>query len=178
MTAEDPVWIVSNLLLDCLQAQFTTGDPDLATPVNFCWRSGEEISEDIDPWTGADLCCEGLGWVRVGNTFPSSNFPNPDEVSVKCLPTGWAQVFEVGLLGCYVPGGQEHMPTCAQHTTASVQDMARLRILKQALCCFDATDWITKRGRLWTIQSIEVSGPRSNCISRVATILVNIPKCC
>lgn len=173
---DDPVYRAASTLLDCLNDQFP--DSELSTPGNFCFRAGEEISEDIDPITGEDLCCEGLGWVRVGDTFPSSNFPEPDPITIKCFPVGWGQILEVGLLGCYKPGGTPAMADCAQHTEQGVLDMARLRVIKNALCCFGNSDFIKKRGRLWTVTSIAVSGPRGNCISRVAQIVVQIPKCC
>ena len=174
--ADDPVYNMASVLLDCLNAQFP--DADIPTPQNFCLRAGEEISEDIDPIIGADLCCEGLGWVRVGDTYPSSNFPDPDPVTAKCFPIAYAQTFEIGLLGCYHPGGMPEMANCQQHTAQAVYDMARLRIIKQALCCFGDDPVVKKRGRLWTIPGIAVSGPRGNCISRVGSIIVQLPKCC
>lgn len=166
--------------MDCLQSQFVTDISGLKTPENFCLQAGEQISEDIDPMVGTDLCCEGLGWVRIGNTYPSSNFPTPDPVTTKCLPLGWAQEFEVGLLGCYHPGGDPSMASCTEHTEQAVADAARLEVLRNVACCFDAaTQQDSKtRGRLWTVQGIAISGPRGNCISRVMTILYGIGKCC
>ena len=167
---------IAETLLACLEGQFP--DSELSTPGNFCLRAGEEISEVIDPIIGTDLCCEGLGWVRVGDRYPSSNFPEPDITTVKCWPVGFAQAFEIGILGCYNPGSTPEMANCAQHTDQAVNDMARLRILTKALFCFGDSDPIRKKGRLWTLQSISVSGPRGNCISRVAQILVQVPRCC
>lgn len=178
--ATDSSFRMAELLLDCLNEQFLVPNPDLPTPGEFCLRAGEQMSEDIDPTTGEDLCCTGLGWVRIGNTYPSSSFPAPDPVTKACLPTGWAQEYEVGLLGCYTPGGDPAMAPCEEHTTQAVQDWARIMVLKQVACCFGEalnSDPRT-RGRLWTVQGINVSGPRTNCISRVMTLLVSIGKCC
>lgn len=174
----DPVWTMANLLLDCLEKQFTTAIDGLPTPGEFCLIAGEAISEDIDPLLGFDRCCDGLGWVRVGNTYPSSNFPQPDPVTVKCFPTSWAQELEIGLLGCYAGGGDPGMPSCPTHTSNSIADMARLWAIKKAICCWGEELNKLSRGRLWTTTSIEVSGPRSTCISRVGNILVAVPKCC
>jgi hypothetical protein len=171
---------MGSLLLDCLNRQFLVENPELPTPGQFCFRAGEQMSEDIDPVNGEDLCCTGLGWVRIGNAYPSSNFPAPDPVTAKCLPTGWAQEYEVGLLGCYTPGGDPAMAPCEEHTTQAVQDYERIMVLKATACCFG--EELKKdpklAGRLWTVQGINVSGPRSNCLSRVMTLLVQIGKCC
>jgi hypothetical protein len=174
----DSTWAMANLFMDCLQEQFP--DTVLPTPGNFCLLPGELMSEDIDPIIGDDLCCEGLGWVRIGNRYPSSSFPTADTVLKGCLPVGWAQGIEVGLLGCYHPGGEPAMATCAEKTQEAEYDMARIDVLNRVACCFQ--DRLradpTTRGRLWTVTSIDVSGPRGNCISRVMSTLVQIGKCC
>lgn len=171
---------MGEILLECLQEQFTVPNPDLPTPGQFCMIAGEEITEDIDPIVGTDLCCEGLGWVRIGNTVPSSNFPNPDPVLKSCLPTGWAQEYDIGLLGCYNPGATPEMATCAEHNVQAMRDYERIMALKGVACCFQERlrqDPKT-RGRLWNVVGLRVEGPRSNCISRVMSITVNIGKCC
>lgn len=174
----DPVWDTAGLLLECLQAQFAVPNANLATPGLFALQAGEQISEDIDPLIGEDLCCTGFGWVRIGDTYPSSNFPTADPVTAKCFPTAWAQEFEVGLLGCWVPGTEPSMATPAQRAQAAVEDAERLRTLKLTACCYGNDPDVRRRGRLWTIASISVSGPRGNCISRVMSLLVQLPKCC
>jgi hypothetical protein len=174
----DPVYTMARSLLNCLQAQFDTPIEDLAEPEHYFLQPGEQISEDIDPINGADLCCEGAGWVRIGDTYPSSNFPAPDDTTKGCFPTGWAQVLEIGLLGCYIPGGEERMATDAERNQAAVEDAARLDTIKRAICCWGNALKKTNPGRLWFVQSIVVSGPRGNCLSRVGTILVGAPKCC
>jgi hypothetical protein len=165
---------MANSLLACLNEQYT-GIP--GRPENFCLRGGEAISEDIDPMTNRDLCCEGLGWVRMGGTFPSSSFPEPDAALKRggCLPLGWAQELEVGVLRCYVPGGDPMMATCAQHTTVAefyADDMDRI---KNAIC-----HWVDTlpKGRLFQVVSIVPVGPHGNCIQTVGSLLVAAPKCC
>lgn len=170
-----PEWDTASVLLDCLQQQFDGSLPDLPVPQNFCIVPGTEIAEDVDPIAGTDLCCDGLGWVRIGDPYPSSNFPEPDAVTTKCFPVAWAQPYEVGILGCY-PSGQLAALTCAQKNQLAVEDAARIQALKKAACCYG--DTVRQRGRLWTIQSIGVQGPRGNCISRVMSIVIQLPKCC
>lgn len=174
----DTIWTMASWLMDCLQEQFP--NDTIPTPGNFCMIAGEQISEDIDPIIGADLCCEGMGWVRIGDAYPSSTFPTPDTITQKCLPLGWATPIEVGLLGCYHPGGQPEMATCAEKTQQAEYDFERLRILQQVACCFGARVQgdSTTRGRPWTITGITVSGPRGNCISRVANFVVSTGRCC
>lgn len=167
-----------NILLDCMRTYYLDEHEDLPDiPVaNFCLIPGTEIAEDVDPLTGIDLCCEGLGWVRIADTYPSSNFPEPDQVTNKCFPVAWAQRYEVGILGCYPSA--EHMLDCTTKGTYALQDAARIQALKQVFCCFGNHDRVKKPGRLWTIESIVVQGPRGGCVSRVASVLVQLPKCC
>lgn len=174
----DPVYDTASLLLDCLQEQFAVPNPNLATPGLFSLQAGEQISEDIDPIIGEDLCCTGFGWVRIGDAYPSSNFPTADSVTNKCFPVAWAQEFEVGLLGCWVPGSEPMMATPAQRAKAALEDAERLRMLKLTACCYGNNTQVRQRGRLWTITGISVSGPRGNCISRVMNLLIQLPKCC
>lgn len=168
----------AQILLDCARTYYTTDHDDLPdVPVsNFCLIPGTEIAEDVDPLTGIDLCCEGLVWVRIADAYPSSNFPEPDAVGNKCFPVQWAQRYEVGILGCYPSA--EHMLSCATKETYALQDAARLRALKEIFCCFGDAKRVKQPGRLWTVEGIAVQGPRGGCVSRVASVLVSLPKCC
>lgn len=165
---------VASALLDCLQEQFPS--TVLATPNNFCLIPGAQIAEDVDPMTGLDLCCDGLGWVRMGDGYPSSNFPEPDPLASQCFPLKWAQPYEVGLLGCYP--ADTSMLTCEQKTALAVEDMERVKILKQVVCCFKRHVDRTWPGRLWSVGAIAVEGPRGGCISRVMQLNVQLPNCC
>lgn len=168
----------AQILLDCLRTYYTTEHenlPDIAVE-NFCLIPGTEIAEDIDPLTGVDLCCEGLGWVRIGDAFPSSNWPEPDATLSKCWPVAWSQQYEVGILGCYPTS--EHMLSCVTKEQYALQDAARLRALKEVFCCFADHARVEKPARNWTIDSIAVQGPRGGCVSRVASIRVQLPRCC
>ena len=176
---KNPNFRWASVLLDCLQGVFVNGVVDYATPANFCMRANEApITDDLDPITGEDLCCDGLGWVRIGNTYPSSTFPEPDTDGIHCFPTGWALELEVGLLRCYVPAGQEHMATCEQHTDNAIADAMAIRILPEVACCFGREFERQRPGRPWFVQGITVNGPRGNCIDRTMNILISTPKCC
>lgn len=181
LTIPTPEFRMGSALLSCLQDQFAVNIPEYPTPKYFELRANEApITDDMDPITGEDLCCSGLGWVRIGNSIPTDSFPEPSGVlkGCGCFPTGWAVEFEVGLLRCYVPGGQDSMASSAQHLDNFVKDTIALNLLKSTLCCFG--DWLCKNhpGRSWQIQAITVNGPRGNCIDRVASIVVGAPKCC
>jgi len=163
-------------LLQCLEDQYPAqGTP----PGNFCLRAGESNSvvEDIDPMTNEDTCCTGLGWVRLGGTYPSDNFPEPNVEAKRgsCSPIQWATELEIGILRCYVPGTQAGIPTCPQHTQAAVNYATDMCTIMQALDCFVET---LGKGALFQIQGIGPSGPRTNCIMTVGSILIATKKCC
>lgn len=174
--AVDPLLALATNLLTCLEEQYPAqGTP----PGDFCLRAGEDgsIVEDIDPWTGEDLCCTGLGFVRLGRSYPSSNFPEPDSVLKKgsCYPVSWASELQMGLLRCYVPGGGDAPATCPQHTQSATNYATDLYTLKCAINC-----WVERflpKGRLFQITDIGPSGPRVNCIQTIANILVQTPDC-
>jgi|SRR5690349_4176867 len=164
-------------LLDCLESQYPAqGD----APSNFCLRAGESatVVEDLDPFTNEDTCCSGLGWVRLGGTYPSSNFPDPDAEAKRgsCFPVQWAGELEIGILRCYVPGTSPAIPTCPQHTQAAVNYATDLCTIMQAIDCFINT--YMSKGGLFQIQGVGPSGPRTNCIMTVGSILVATKKCC
>ena len=176
-----PEFKMASALLSCLQEQFLTDIPEYPTPDRFGFRGVESpITDDMDPITGYDECCAGLGWVRVGNTTPTDAFPEPTGVlkGCGCFPTGWVVELEVGLLRCYVPGGQETMATPEQQTDNFIRDTIALNVLKNTLCCFGA--WLCKNhpARAWQINGITINGPRGNCIDRTANIIVGAPRCC
>jgi hypothetical protein len=172
--AVNPALKWANALLTCLETQFAgvSGRPE-----NFCLRAGEQISEDIDPIVNKDLCCEGLGWVRIGGKYPSSNFPEPDGALKRngCLPTGWAQELEIGVLRCYLPNSMPEMASCAQHTVAAeyaADDAARIEC---AIACWEK---LLPKGRLFQVVGIVPVGPHGNCIQTVGTLQLAVPKCC
>lgn len=178
---EEPLLKMGRALLVCLEEQYTKYG--VTAPGSFCLRAGEDgsIVEDLDPFSGDDLCCSGLGFVRIGGEYPSSNFPELDTYEKRnaCFPLAWAGELQVGIMRCYVPGAGSGanfaMPTCPQHTQAAVNYGVDLMLLKMAICCWTAT---LPKGRLYQIGTIGPSGPRANCIQTLGSILVGVPKCC
>jgi hypothetical protein len=175
VTTLDRVKQYADQLLVCLGDQFNLL-PAAIRPGNYEHVAGTLFVEDIDPFFGADKCCEGTGWVRVGETYPSRNFPDPDPFdSGSCDPQGWAQVIDVGVARCYPGYGSPSGPTAAQHLAARDQDLIDLMTLKKAICCWAAV-MVPKRNN-YQITGIAVTGPSGACISRIASLLVQVGRC-
>jgi hypothetical protein len=122
--ADDEVMVVANLLLDCLcQKLATRANP----PKLCCLRFGTDVTQDVTP---DDVCCDGLGYVRIGDMFPAGqNFPEPDIID-NCQGAMWAVEFEMGVLRCGDPGA------CEEWTGAAGQHMSDRWAMVEALCCF------------------------------------------
>lgn len=176
MATLDRVKTYADDLLLCLQEEFNLQPPEVR-PGNYEKIAGIFFVEDIDPFFGVDKCCIGTGWVRVGDTFPSRNFPEPDSFeSGDCDPQGWAQVIDVGVARCYPGYGDPGGPTEANHLAAYEQDLLDLRILKKAICCWAAR--MVPRRNGYQISGISVTGPSGVCISRQASLIVAVGRCC
>lgn len=175
MATLDRVKQYADQLLDCLRDEFNLL-PSAVRPGNYEHVAGTLFVEDIDPFFGGrDKCCIGTGWVRVGDTFPSRNFPEPDVFeSGACDPQGWAQVIDVGVARCYPGYGNPGGPTQAQHLAARDQDLLDLMTIKKAICCWGA-GMVPKRNG-YQVSSISVTGP-GVCISRIAQLTVAVGRC-
>lgn len=173
--ADTVILPMANSLLACLQTELAA-NPD--PPAEACLRAGDLVIHDVDAGTGVDkVCCPGLAYVRVGQVFPSSNFPEPDLMVGKpngCFPIGWAVELVMGTVRC-VPGmGSTSGPTCADWTLAATHEMNDIAAMRQALCCWAST---LPKTRLWLAQSSTVE-MNADCIERQLPVLVSIPKCC
>lgn len=173
--ADTVILPMANDLLACLAAQLAL-NPD--PPADACLRAGDQVLQDVDAGTGIDkVCCPGLAYVRIGNMFPSSNFPEPDSQPVKgngCFPVGWVVELVMGVVRC-IPGmGTTAGPTCADWTSVATHDANDLDAMRKALCCWGPT---LPRTRLWLAQvsTVEMS---ADCIERQLPLLVTVPKCC
>jgi hypothetical protein len=167
---------LANSLLECLQTA-ATANPD--PPANFCLRVGTSVIQDIDAGTGVDtVCCPGLGYVAVGQLYPSSAFPEPDARTDKCLYAARALQLTMGIVRC-VPGmGTPEGPSCADWTAAAVRDADDIDALFDAACCWVGTgEFKVMRGRPYTISGVTVE-QTADCIERTMTILVQIGRCC
>lgn len=162
-------------LLACLTAELAL-NPD--PPANSCLRAGDFVIHDVNAESSVDtVCCPGLAYVRIGGTYPSSDFPAQDAAGAKannCFPVGWAAQLVMGVVRC-VPGmGTPAGPTCADWTLAATHDANDLDAMRRALCCW--ADGLRK-GRLWLAQESTVA-LTADCIERQMPVLVSVPKCC
>ena len=167
---------MANSLLACLAAQLAL-NPD--PPADACLRAGDLVIHDVDAATSRDkVCCPGLAYVRIGNMFPSSNFPDPDNEPSRanggCFPVSWAVELVMGVVRC-VPGmGSTAGPTCADWTLAATHDANDLDAMRKALCCWGPT---LPKTRLWLAQASTVE-MTADCIERQMPLTVSVPKCC
>lgn len=174
--ADTLVLPLANALLTCLETH-TELNPE--PPSQFCLRVGTEVIHDVDGETGTDkVCCPGLGYVRVGNVFPSSDFPEPDPRSDKCLSLSRALELVVGVVRC-VPGmGAPEGPSCADWTAAAVRDANDIDALFKAVCCWrDGVEFGKVQGRRFSVSGTSVL-QQADCVERFMTVLVEIPRCC
>lgn len=176
MATLDRVKVYADQLLECLEEEFNL-QPAEVRPGFYEHIAGTQFVEDIDPFFGRDKCCSGTGWVRVGDTYPSRNFPEPDAFeSGSCDPQGWAQVIDVGVARCYPGYGNPAGPTAADHQAAYEQDLLDLRIIKKAICCWAAA-MVPKRNS-YQITAVSIAGPGGVCVSRIAQLVVAVGRCC
>lgn len=169
-----PALSMAQSWLDCLQDELLL-KPD--PPAQFCLRAGDTVLHDADAVTGTDtVCCPGLAYVRIGDLFPSSNFPEPDTQpgGKGCFPISWAVQLTAGVIRC-IPGmGDPAGPDCVDWTSAAVHDADDLDALMRSLCCWGAT---LPRTRLWLVQGSTVQ-MQADCIERSMTLIVSVPRCC
>ena len=166
---------MANSLLACLAAELAL-NPD--PPAEACLRAGDQVIQDVDAGTGLDkVCCPGLAYVRIGNLYPSSNFPEPDSQPGRangCFPVSWAVELVMGVARC-VPGmGSTAGPTCADWTLAATHDANDLDAMRKSLCCWAES---LPKTRLWLAQTSTVE-MTADCIERQLPVLVSVPKCC
>lgn len=133
-------------LLDCLWEAVTTDHPN--PPMHHSLRIGEDIAQDLSGYE--DLCCEGLAYVKILSTYPSDNFPEPNDTYVPCSG-GWAVDLEMGVLRCAPVGSLEAMPTDADWTAVAEQVAHDQEAMRQAMACFrgqlgPGTPWLPRAG--------------------------------
>lgn len=170
--ADSTILTAANRLLACLCAQLEL-NPD--PPQNCCLRAGDLVLQDVDAQGGFDkTCCPGTAYVRIGAMYPSSNFPAPDEVTVKCYPVAWAVELVMGTIRCIPRMGDPAGPDCDDWTLVATHDANDMNAMMLAGCCW--ADQLP-RGRLFQLGT---STPRmsADCIERVMPVVVQLPKCC
>lgn len=177
----DPVIVLAEVALNCLTVA-ATGVPN--PPAQFCYRVGTEVAHDIGPFI--DLCCSGLGYVALGDTFPSSDsFPEQDivrQANTACSPAGWAQQFRLGIVRC-VPVVSDDLgspPTCADWNTAALQNMWDSVALRRAACCI--RDYMVNNNGFFLGMSVVIErqiqgNPLGGCVERSMTVFLQFPNC-
>lgn len=192
----DPIFKLSQLALDCLSGAIATVTAlasaagtgyEWSAPQSVCYRVSTQIPFDMDKY--GDLCCQGLGYVAIGGTWPSSDqFPEQDiqrQANAVCAPPSWGQEVRFGLVRC-VPvgtqgtGSQEFgMPTCTEWTAAAIENMWDSVVLRKALCCYRTAVRNTPyfEGMSVVIDRQIQGPPLGGCVERYTSATVQFPNC-
>lgn len=175
----DPMTTVVAAALDCLTeaVNYYPNPPD-----HICMRVGTEVAQDIDSYI--DLCCEGLAYVMLGDTWPTNMFPDLDvrrQSDTACGPPAWAQSLKLGIVRCAPIASDEvgSMPTCDQWNEAGQQNIYDAAALRRATCCLRS--WFhSQTGANFYGMSIvidrQAQGPvQGGCVERAVTLQVEFP---
>jgi hypothetical protein len=162
----DEALTVANLLLDCLCRKLAVRDNP---PASCCLRFGTDVAQDVLP---EDLCCEGFGYVRIGDMFASSDeFPEPDGAS-NCQGAMWAMELEMGVLRCGNP------EDCEVWNAGTAQHISDRMAMIEALCCFKTS---METGGLYLNMLVGAGSPlpiEGNCNGATQTVTVQIHGAC
>jgi hypothetical protein len=167
MTVTDTNYITfAQLLLNCLCNSLA----QTANPVtNCCLRTGALNG------IGSDLCVCGMAWVRIGNIYPSSQFPAQDTAPQLCGPYSNVLELEMGVSRCRPQGDAMNPVDCEAETALAVVLANDREAMRQALCCavgpLERDMWVDGGS-----QPLEAQG---SCIGTTHTLLVQIlcPSC-
>ena len=181
VVANDPVYQVAAQALLCLQVNYPVSG---YAPGQYCVRVGTNVTYDIDQYQ--DLCCDGLGYVLLGETIPSStSFPERDivrQANSICAPAAWAQMMTVGIIRCIptVIDDQGSMPTCDDWTLAHYQNVADIIALRRAACCLRSW-FVDQTGVMadmsFVIQDQTQGAPQGGCVERSFSLAFQMPNC-
>lgn len=179
--AADPVYEFATQALACLEATYPVA---AYMPALFQYRVGTSVTYDIDQYQ--DLCCPGLGYVMLGETYPSaSSFPEQDVVrqaNTVCPPPAWAQRITLGIVRCIpvVVDEMGTMPSAADWQLAFYKNVADVMALRRAACCL--RDWLVNQvglleGMSMVIENQTQGSPQGGCVERTLTMAVQYPNC-
>lgn len=154
--------------LACLAAAVADLDDP---PEQVCLRPGDQVS--LLASLNDDECCTGLAWVRLVNTYPSTEFPDQDVTFSRCPPPQWAVVLEMGIARCAPTADATDIPSCEEWTAATAAQLADRAAMIRAVCCLEQvdTDRMVLRG-LYTPQAVE-----GGCLSGTLQVTVAVPAC-
>ena len=168
-------------ILSCLCEQ-AARNPN--PPAHCCFAVGTQRVHDVG--ANQDLCCEGIGYVMLGDTYPSSDsFPEQDVVrqaNTACYPPTWAQSIQIGLIRC-IPVGDGFDPiSCDQWNAAARQNIADAQTLRRVACCIRSFIFSDPAllGMSLVIQRQIQTNPNGGCVERYFTVTAQIPNidCC
>lgn len=167
MTVTDTNYVTfAQLLLNCLCNQLALTP---APVTNCCLRTGATAS------IGSDLCACGMAWVKIGNIYPSSNFPAQDTSPQPCGAISNVLELEMGVSRCRPAGDPLNPVSCAAETALAITLANDREAMRQALCCavgpLERDAWVDGGSA-----PLEAQG---SCIGVVHTLLVQIfcPSC-
>lgn len=169
-TPFDRVLPVAESLLSCLEEQLSIYDAGACRTF---------IAPGNAPaW---DFCChcetnaEGMAWVQIASVFPSDDFPSPQTGAMRCKPSGYGVVMNVGVLRCASALDDNGRPPSSDRLTAEAAKVMRDRaIVNEAItCCFlaDADPGTYVIGE-WT-----PLGPDGGCVGGSTQLTVVIAAC-
>lgn len=176
----DPVEGLALQLLECLQAQATRLGLD--SPGEFCLRVGNEIAHSAG--LIEDLCCTGLGYVSVGDIYPSvESFPEQDiirQIQGSCPPPAWSVQLQVGIVRCIPTGDADSGPSCQEWNEAAVLNMRDAQVLRLVACCFRELVVNEVNDNVGIGMSVVIgrqiqSNPLGGCVERYVTLQVQFP---
>lgn len=174
------VSVIMDELLSCL-CTISASQPN--PPAHCCFRVGTEIAHDAGILQ--DQCCEGIGYVALQDSKPSSeSFPEADivrQAQAHCAPAAWAQTFKVGLIRCSPIGDQFTPPSCAEWNAAARQNIIDAFTLRQVACCirnFVVNNEERFLGMSLVIGAQTQGNPQGGCVERSMEITVQFPNDC
>lgn len=179
-TPDQFVSVLMQELLNCL-CQNANAQPN--PPGLCCFRVGTEIAHDAGILE--DQCCEGIGYVALGDTYPSSDsFPDADiirQAQASCAPPTWAQVFQVGIIRCVPVGDEFRGPTCGEWNAAGRQNVIDAQTLRRVACCM--RNFVVQNNGLFLGMSLvidrQIQGtPQGGCVERSMKITAQFPNVC
>ena len=166
--------VVAPRALACVTAAF---DANPSPPDNYGYRVDYEPAAEMFP---EDICCQGLGYVSIGDVWPSvSSFPDADivrQVQGNCPPAAWGVQFRLGILRCTT--GIELQPSQPDEDSAFFQDLNDIEALMQAACCL-RTYFINDPQWLGYSVVIErmVKTIQGGCKDRYVPVSLQFPNC-
>ncbi len=179
-SALDLVPTLFDALLNCLR---TAVNSQAHPPANIGPRVGTEVVYDMGQFS--DLCCEGLAYTMLGDTWMSSDsFPDQDvirQIRGSCAPPTWAQDFKMGIVRCSPTGQPDgEPPTNLEWLVASQQNLVDAHSLRLASCCFRDYVITTLQGTIYDGMSVVINrqvqaNPQGGCVERYVTVTVQFP---